>query len=52
MHVGQKINSKESVLPSPVDEKGNLVLTDMEKDGIFKKFFVSIFTHHQASHAS
>lgn len=25
MYVGQKINSKESILPSLLDEKGNLV---------------------------
>lgn len=52
MYVGQQISSKVCVLPSLVDEKGNLLSTGAEKDGILKKLFVSIFTHHQTSQVS
>lgn len=46
MYVGQKINSKESVLPV-VDEKGNL-----KEDVVLKKLFASNFSHHQTSYVS
>lgn len=51
-YADQKTNSKECVPPTLVDEMGSLLSTGMEKDGILKKLFASIFIDHQISHVS
>lgn len=45
----KEIYSAESVLPL-IRKKGDLVVTDMERDEILNEFFTSIFTSSQASH--
>ena len=49
-YIGQIRKAKESVLPL-VDEKGELVTTDMEKAEVLN-FFASVFTASQASYVS
>lgn len=50
-YIGQKKLTKESV-PPLVNEQGTLFATDTEKAEELSKFFASIFTNSQASHAS
>lgn len=50
-NIGQERQAKESVSPL-VNEKGEMVATDMEKAEILNEFFTLVFTGSQASHIS
>ena len=50
-YIGQKRKARESV-PPPINEKGELITTNMEKAEVLNNFFASVFAASQASHVS
>jgi len=50
-YIGQKREAKE-IVPSLINEKGELASSHMENAGVLNEFFASVFMVSQASNAS